>query len=102
MEALKLTDRAACIISGDTTGNPKPHVEPMLAACKQALVEPRECVYIGDASHDITAGKNAQMKTLAALYGYINPGDMPETWGADALIESPEHLATWITSALCH
>jgi len=41
MEALKLTDRAACIISGDTTGNPKPHVEPMLAACKQAAVEPR-------------------------------------------------------------
>ena len=102
MDALKLTDRAACIISGDTTANPKPHIEPMLAACKQAEVKPRECVYIGDASHDITAGKNAQMKTLAALYGYLKPGDTPETWGADALIESPEQLATWITSALCH
>jgi len=102
MDALKLTDRAACIISGDTTANPKPHVEPMLAACKQAAVKPQECVYIGDALHDITAGKNAQMKTLAALYGYIKPGDTPETWGADALIESPEQLATWITSALCH
>jgi phosphoglycolate phosphatase len=100
MEALKLTGRAACIISGDTTANPKPHAEPMLAACKQASVEPRECVYIGDASHDITAGKNARMKTLAALYGYIKPGDKPETWGADALIESPGHLANWITSAL--
>jgi N-acetyl-D-muramate 6-phosphate phosphatase len=102
MDALKLTDRAACIISGDTTANPKPHVEPMLAACKQAAVKPQECVYIGDASHDIIAGKNAQMKTLAALYGYLKPGDTPETWGADALIESPEQLATWIISALCH
>ena len=102
MAALKLTDRAACIISGDTTANPKPHVEPMLAACKQAEVKPRECVYIGDASHDIIAGKNAQMKTLAALYGYLKQGDTPETWGADALIESPEQLATWIASALCH
>jgi phosphoglycolate phosphatase len=102
MAALKLTDRAACIISGDTTANPKPHVEPMLAACKQAEVRPQECVYIGDAPHDITAGKNAQMKTLAALYGYIKPGDAPETWGADALIESPEQLAIWIRSALCH
>lgn len=102
MDALKLTDRAACIISGDTTANPKPHVEPMLAACKNAAVKPQECVYIGDASHDITAGKNAQMKTLAALYGYLKPGDTPETWGADALIESPEQLATWIASALCH
>ncbi len=102
MAALNLTDRAACIISGDTTGNPKPHIEPMLAACKKAAVMPYECVYIGDAPHDITAGKNAQMKTLAALYGYINPGDMPETWGADALIESPEQLTVWINSALCH
>ena len=102
MDALKLTDRAACIISGDTTGNPKPHVEPMLAACKQAVVRPQECVYIGDAIHDITAGKNARMKTLAALYGYLKPGDTPETWGADALIESPGQLANWITSALCH
>jgi phosphoglycolate phosphatase len=102
MDALKLTDRASCIISGDTTANPKPHVEPMLAACKQAAVSPQECVYIGDAIHDITAGKNAKMKTLAALYGYLKPGDTPETWGADALIESPEQLATWIISALCH
>jgi len=102
MAALNLNDRAACIISGDTTGNPKPHIEPMLAACKQAAVMPFECVYIGDAPHDITAGKNAQMKTLAALYGYINPGDTPETWGADALIESPEQLTAWINSALCH
>jgi len=39
MQAMKLTDRAACIISGDTTGNPKPHPEPMLAACKQAGVK---------------------------------------------------------------
>jgi len=102
MAALNLNDRAACIISGDTTGNPKPHIEPMLAACKKAAVMPFECVYIGDAPHDITAGKNAQMKTLAALYGYINPGDTPETWGADALIESPEQLTAWINSALCH
>jgi phosphoglycolate phosphatase len=101
MAALNLTDRAACIISGDTTGNPKPHPEPMLAACKRADVIPQECVYIGDASHDIKAGKNAQMKTLAALYGYINADDTPETWGADALIKSPKQLTDWINSALC-
>jgi len=101
MAALQLTDRAACIISGDTTANPKPHPEPMLAACKQAGVNPVECVYIGDAGHDITAGKNAQMKTLAALYGYLKPTDTPETWGADALIASPKQLSTWINSVLC-
>jgi phosphoglycolate phosphatase len=102
MDALDLTRRAACIISGDSTGNPKPHPEPMLAACQQAGVNPRECVYIGDASHDITAGKSVEMKTLAAVYGYIKANDNPETWGADALIDSPEQLTTWITTVLCH
>jgi len=102
MAALNLADRAACIVSGDTTANPKPHPEPMLAACKQAGVNPQECVYIGDALHDIIAGKNAQMKTLAAVYGYINPGDNPATWGADALIESPDQISTWIDALSCH
>lgn len=100
MAALNLAERAACMISGDTTANPKPHPEPMLAACKQAGVEPRQCVYIGDALHDIIAGKNVHMKTLAAVYGYIKPSDKPETWGADALIESPEQISAWIASAV--
>lgn len=101
MQALQLTDRAACIISGDTTANPKPHPEPMLTACAHAGVQPQQCVYIGDASHDIIAGKAAQMKTLAAVYGYLKPTDTPETWGADALIASPQQLSAWIQSALC-
>ena len=100
MSALNLTERAACIISGDTTGNPKPHVEPMLAACKIAHVNPEECFYIGDAIHDIEAGRNAQMKTLVALYGYIKEDDRPETWGADALIASPQELTALINSLL--
>ena len=102
MMALNLDDRAACIVSGDTTAYSKPHPEPMLAACKQAGVVPEECVYIGDAAHDISAGKNAQMKTLAAIYGYLNPVDQPETWGADALVETPEQILDWIASTLCH
>lgn len=99
MRALNLNHRAACIISGDSTARPKPHPEPMLAACQLAGVKPQECVYIGDAVHDINAGKNVQMKTLAALYGYLKPDDTPETWGADALIENPEQISTWIASA---
>ena len=101
VDALNLTDRVACVVSGDTTANSKPHPEPMLTACAQADVKPEECVYIGDALHDIAAGKNAKMKTLAAIYGYLKPDDTPDNWGADALIESPEQLTSWIT-ATCH
>jgi 2-phosphoglycolate phosphatase len=101
MAALNLTGRASCIVSGDTTAFAKPHPEPMLAACNQAGVKPEQCVYIGDASHDIIAGKNAHMKTLAARYGYLKPGDRPETWGADAVIESPAQINDWIGAHRC-
>jgi 2-phosphoglycolate phosphatase len=101
MAALKLTGRASCIVSGDTTAFEKPHPEPMLAACGQAGVKPEQCIYIGDAIHDIAAGKNANMKTLAARYGYLKPGDRPETWGADAVIESPPQITAWIGAHRC-
>ncbi|MFA5982461.1 MAG: HAD-IA family hydrolase [Methylococcaceae bacterium] len=101
MAALNLTERAACIISGDSTNYPKPHPEPMLAACNQANVSPQQCAYIGDASHDITAGKTAKMKTLVALYGYLKPEDTPETWGADALINAPLQISDWMRSVTC-
>lgn len=102
MAALQLNERAACVVSGDTTANSKPHPEPMLEACRQAGVSPRNCVYIGDAVHDIAAGRNAHMKTLAALYGYLNSDDQPDTWGADALIEHPQQLLQWIQANSCH
>ena len=102
MDALGLIDRAACIVSGDTTANNKPHPEPMLTACQQAGVTASECLYIGDSAHDIEAGKRTNMKTLAAVYGYLKPDDRPKTWGADALINHPAEISTWIDSCTCH
>ena len=98
MHALELTKRSACIICGDTTAYSKPHPEPMLAACRQIQVPPEECLYIGDAQHDITAGKAANMKTLAATWGYLKPDDKPQDWGADALIHHPGEILDWITN----
>lgn len=96
MQTLQLTQRAACIISGDSTGNSKPHPEPMFAACKQAEVDPENCIYIGDSAHDIEAGNRAGMKTLAATYGYLKPNDQPNRWGACALIDKPADIMRWL------
>ncbi len=96
MSALDLTNRAACIISGDTTTRTKPHPEPMLAACRDAKVKPKQCLYIGDAAHDIEAGKAAGMKTMAATWGYLKSEDIPEQWGADFLIDSPKEILAFL------
>lgn len=100
LQALHLEERAACIVCGDTTPTCKPAPEPMFAACKQAQVLPEECVYIGDAEHDIVAGNTANMTTLVALYGYLKIDDQPQNWGADGVIEAPGQLLPWLKSRL--
>ena len=92
MDSLQLVQRAATIVSGDTTENSKPHPDPMHHACDEANSESDECLYVGDARRDIEAGKNAGMKTLVANYGYIGMNEDINTWGADAIINSPEEI----------
>jgi phosphoglycolate phosphatase len=96
MDALQLTGRAAGIVSGDTLQERKPHPAPLLHACALIGTEPDRCLYVGDAERDIQAGRNAGMATLVALFGYLTDADRPETWGATALIETPEEILGWL------
>ncbi len=96
LAALGLTPRAACIVSGDTTANKKPHPEPLLLACRIAGSQAAQCLYVGDAERDIRAGKEAGMTTLVALFGYLAPAERPETWGADGLVASPAAIVSWL------
>ena len=92
MEQIGLAKRAACIISGDTTNNRKPHPEPMYLACKQANSKPEHCIYIGDAQRDIQAGANAGMQTVIANYGYIGAWESITDWGADFTVNMPDEI----------
>ena len=96
---LGLLERAACVVSGDTLKERKPHPAPMLHACKLARSTPQQCVYIGDAQRDIEAGRNASMHTLVALFGYFLEDDRPHEWLADGLLEQPRDLLAWLESA---
>lgn len=96
LEALGLSQRAACIVSGDTCTNRKPHPEPILYGCHQAGSEADQCVYVGDAQRDIEAGRRAGLKTLVALFGYIGNDDDPRSWQADALLQTPAEIISWL------
>jgi len=89
---LDLRQRCACVVSGDTVANRKPHPEPLLHAAGLLGVAATGAVYVGDAERDIAAGSAAGMRTVAALYGYIPPGEDPRGWGASARIDSPLEL----------
>lgn len=88
----------ACVVSGDSTNNRKPHPEPMLLACTQAGSRPEQCLYVGDAERDIQAGKHAGMKTLVALFGYISKDETPQNWGADGMIRTPLEILEWLNA----
>ena len=96
MEQMGYTNRAATIVSGDTTQESKPHPEPLFYACREMSCQPSECLYIGDAERDIIAGNSAGMTTITALFGYIEPNDTPENWGADAMIEHPKEIESFL------
>jgi len=98
LKDLGLFDRAACVVSGDTLEERKPHPAPMLHASKLAETPPEQCVYIGDAKRDIEAGNNAGMQTLVALFGYLQDGDDPRNWNASNMIEHPRDLLAWLDS----
>lgn len=83
LKNLNLFHRAACVVSGDTTANSKPHPEPLLYACEKINISPQNCIYIGDAERDIQAGKAAGMWTIGALFGYIDNIDHALSWNAD-------------------
>lgn len=96
LEKLDLTKRCACIVSGDTLPEKKPHPAPLLHACQLAQSEPTRCIYVGDAARDIEAGQRAGMQTIIALYGYIGKHENPDTWNATAMIHKPLDLLEWL------
>lgn len=89
MSILDLAERAACIVSGDTCPQPKPHPAPMLAAADLCGAAPGQCLYLGDAERDIQAARAAAMPALVAAWGYLDASDQPHTWGAHAEIRHP-------------
>jgi len=96
LEQLNLSHRAGCIVSADTTPFSKPHPAPMLHACEIIQHQPEQCLYIGDAKRDIEAGKNANMQTVTALYGYLSDQDDPDSWLADTVIQHPRDILQWL------
>ncbi|HMM47907.1 MAG TPA: HAD-IA family hydrolase [Thiobacillaceae bacterium] len=89
LSILDLAERAACIVSGDTCPQPKPHPAPMLTAAELCGTAPGECLYLGDAERDIQAARAATMPALVATWGYLNACDDPRSWGAHAEIDHP-------------
>jgi phosphoglycolate phosphatase len=96
---MQLITPMACLVCGDDAPLPKPAPDTLLMACEQSLVKPECCFYVGDAERDIEAGNAASMKTVVALWGYIDTTDKPMKWGADFEINHPLELIALINES---
>lgn len=92
LDALGLSARCACIVSGDTTARPKPAPDPLLRGCQDAAARPQRSLYVGDDERDIVAGRAAGMITVAAAWGYLGTEGSPENWGAAVVAETPAQV----------
>ena len=100
IDALGLLNDCSILLGGDSLPVRKPDPAPMLHCCMVLSLAASECLYIGDHERDISAGKHAGMDTGAALWGYIDEQQSPDTWGANYLINSPSGLKTIIHELL--
>lgn len=93
---LGLRARFACVVSGDTLNECKPHPLPMLHAAQLAGAAPAACIYVGDAQRDVQAAHAAGMRALVAVYGYLRADEDWPAWGGDGFIERPADLIGWL------
>jgi 2-phosphoglycolate phosphatase len=96
---LRLRPRFACVVSGDTLAERKPHPLPLLHAAALAGVSPGECIYVGDAERDVQAAHAAAMPALVANYGYLRADEDSTRWGGDGYLRRPLDLLDWIRTS---
>ena len=86
------------LICPDDVGERKPSPKGLEMACELTDVSSKNSIYIGDHQIDITSGKSANMRTVAAAYGYIPEGDSVTNWDADFIIDHPLEINKIIES----
>lgn len=96
MTALGYATRAACLVSGDTCSQAKPHPMPLLHAAGLLGVAARNCIYLGDDKRDMEAAHAAGMPGYIALWGYLDPAADLDAWPAQGRLRQPAELLAYL------
>ena len=79
------------IITSDDVEKRKPSPDPLITCAQQLDIKPGNCVYVGDTTTDIKAGKAAEMRTIGVLTGF-DEYETLEKESPDAIVESVRYL----------
>jgi len=78
-------------VAVDEVEHPKPHPAPVLEALRRLNTEPQEAIIIGDSVTDLMAGKQAGVRTGAALWGCFQPDALLQQ-DPDFIFKKPEEV----------
>lgn len=92
LKTMKLRDRMAVCISGDSAAYPKPHPAPLQMAIEQLGLPSKAVVYLGDDKRDIMSAFHAGCFTMAVAMAPVELGPLPDDWGADALAKNADEI----------
>lgn len=92
LERLNISPSQNVIVCPEHVKNSKPAPEALLLAASKLHLKAEQCLYVGDHIRDIEAAKNANMKSIACAYGYIQDNDDIKRWNADIIINNPKDL----------
>ena len=79
------------LIAGDDVKKRKPHPEPVLKACRNLKLKPKDCIFVGDHPFDMMAAKSAGCVAVGTLTGWGNRKNLKNA-GADATIKNLSSL----------
>lgn len=78
----------------------KPAPDRLLKAIELTANQGGENFYFGDYFTDVQAAKRAGCHAIALRFGFHEENNPPENWGADAILESPDQLLSFIDAKL--
>lgn len=98
MELCGLLDHFPVIVTPEDVTHAKPHPEPVLRALELLDARADETVFVGDSPHDMAAGRAAEVRTAAALWGPFPPAQL-STALPDYLLEAQRDVIRLVEKA---
>ena len=97
LQTCGLEDLFSTIVAADDIDKHKPDPAPVFMALELLNADAERTVFIGDSRFDMAAGRDAGVRTAAALWGPFERSDL-EPYGPDYWLSKPADIANIATS----
>ncbi|MEM6310371.1 MAG: HAD family hydrolase [Pseudomonadota bacterium] len=95
LASVGVRDKFDFIAGADSGFGFKPDAGQLLAFAQKMVLDPGECVMVGDSRHDLGAGRKAGFTTVGVLTGAASSSDLADL--ADVIMPNIGHIPAWLS-----